>query len=59
MSYIPPKLAARASPQGAGAASGRPVGGAIPPKLAARSAPTSRRGTATRAERASLGEEAS
>ena len=79
MSVIPPKLASRASPQGAGAALGRPGGGAIPPKLAsrasppgagaatgrgrarwaaprARPAPSFRRGGATRAERASLGE---
>ena len=39
MSVIPPKLASRASPQGAGAALGRPGGGAIPPTLASRASP--------------------
>ena len=52
---IPPKLASRASPQGAGAALGRPGGGAIPPKLASRASPQGT-GGATRAKRASLGE---
>jgi hypothetical protein len=63
MSVIPPKLASRASPQGAGAALGRPGGGANPPKLASRASPgglralgAARRARAFPPKRASLGE---